>query len=158
MSRLPQEDPNVKKEIRLTRLDYAHLYRLTELRSIHKAKGDLNPNGSIFQSSEQLHKWLKCTKQGLRKSRRRLIKAGRIKFEAVSVKGQASHYWILNGTKQQENSGPEIQKTRPPLTPERAKEVERTLGRDIAVTCLNQEGYSTAEIIEALGEPKHKRG
>ncbi len=84
-----------EKQIHLSKLSYALLSRLTELHYRFKNKGELQTDGSFFQSSEQLASWLHCSIGGLRYARNCLIKVGRIHFIPISVRGKAAMYFVV---------------------------------------------------------------
>lgn len=98
-----------ENEQQLSRLAYALLARLTELYERFQKRGELGPDGSIFQSSELLSQWLHCTITGLRWARNILIKANKIRYEASTGRGHASHYWVL---------GKKPKQKREPIPPE----------------------------------------
>lgn len=81
-------------EQHLSRLAYALLARLTELNDKFREHKSLAPDGSFFQTNEQLSKWLRCTRNGLQKARHRLTKENKIRFEPSFGRGKASLYWI----------------------------------------------------------------
>lgn len=134
----------------LTRFDEWYLSRLVGLRNYYARRGELREDGSFFQSAKKLCWWLKCTEVGLMKSRKRLLAAGKIRYNHGTGRGKASHYWILDGSeKPQKPQDPEGY-VRPPLGLERVKELTRSLGKTAALQMLKNEGYLDIEIEACL--------
>lgn len=152
---LPPGTNPVKDKIELTRLEREYSYRLIYLRNYYSRRGELQTDGSFFQTEKRLCWWLQCTRVGLMKARKHLVEAGEIRYKAGGGRGKASFYWIL-GDPEKLKKEPEIKSwKRPVLYPARAKELERIHGREKTIMLLVNEGYAEAEVIKACGEPMH---
>jgi len=154
MTNLPQNENKVKPEIHLSRLAYALVARLTELRNKFRAKGSLAKDGSFFQGNIELAKWLHVTERGIQKARKQAIDAGKIKYEAVAIKGKACLYWILDSNPLPGSQEPPPTQEKPPLNPAEVREFARAKDREFAIRWYVRAGYTEAEIIRALEEPK----
>jgi len=154
MSIIPQSEENNKPEIHLSRLSYALLARITELRNKFTRAGTLQKDGSFFQSNVEFAKWLHCSERGIIKARLPLIAAGYIKFKPIAVKGKSSHYWVLENSPIQAPKEENKDQERPPLNTQEVKAFCKATDRNRTISFYERAGYSLAEIISALGEPK----
>lgn len=118
----PNTETNPQKEIHLSRLTYALLARLAELRNKFRAERALAKDGSFFQGNDELAKWLHCTERGIMKARKYLVDTGKIKHQAIAIKGKASLYWILDRPQKQQQEKNSQAQERPAIDPlEQAK-------------------------------------
>jgi len=149
MNTIPHETDPVKDEVKLTRFDEQHLYRLKGKRDYYKSRNELQPDGSFFQEAKKLWEWLKCTKPGLMKSRKRLIAAGKIKYHAGGGRKKASYYWILDSP-QSKPKAPLKSYLRPhKISPDVLKVELRLEGIEIVKQRYLKQGYTEAEFEKA---------
>ncbi len=154
MDNIAQNENNVKQEINVSRLAYQLNARLVELKNRFKNHPDKPKEADLFQTNDQLTKWLHCTEPGLMKARKQIIKADWIKHQPRSVKGKASFYWILPSNPLLDRQEPLPVQGKTPLTPARAKQFIDMYGEQGGMSRLRDTGYTEAEVIRALGEPK----
>jgi len=93
---------------------------------------------------------LEISLKTLKRSKKRLQEAGKIKCTTHQGRGLATNYWISDQTKQEEKLIPKAPQERKPLDKEEVKKFAQNYSRARALSWFQNQDYSLAEIEQAL--------